>query len=385
MFTKSKVKELYKVDLGDGYTSYTKSGNESKKKDNLVLVWEEYDKDSGLMYTVADGYCDFLEEPTVPPIVPEQFFPFFPLAFNDIESDDEDDIFPPSDVHLIRHPQNEINRAREGLRQHRRANQPKYGVPKGTLDNTDKENLQNCVAHEVIEFNGLAPGAKINDLIQKFDHATIDPALYDVAPQMDDVLRAVGTQEANLGPTSGATATESSIAEGSRLSSQSSAIDDLDDMLSLLARAASQVLLRELNEETVKKIAGPGAIWPQMTNEEVVSELWLEVSAGSSGRPNAAAEVEKFNKLLPLAIQVPGLSPLWLAKQMAERLDEHVDFSEAVIDGMPSITAMNSMKTPQAADGQDQGGKGADNGPAGPPDKQAGSSAGGQPGAMPGR
>lgn len=388
LFTKAKVKELYGVDLGEEYTSYTRGGNSSKRDGGYVMVWEEYDRDSGLMYTVCDGYCDFLEEPTAPTISLEQFFPYYPLAFNDVESDDDGDIFPPSDVFLIQDAVMEVNRSREALRQHRRANAPKYGVPAGTLDDPQKEKLASAMPHEVIEFAALAPGSKINDLIQKFDHAAIDPALYDVSPLMDDILRSVGSQEANLGPTSGATATESSIAEGSRLASQSSAIDDLDDMLSLLARDGSQVMLAELNEETVKKIAGPGAVWPSMSSEEIVEETWLEVAAGSSGRPNKAQEIDNMQKLVPLLIQVPGIPPQFLARELVKRLDDRIDISEAYIDGLPSITAMNAVKSPQPEDGQDkaedQGAEGGDNGPRSA-ERSRGSGAGGQPGAMRGR
>lgn len=385
MFTPGRVRELFGVDLGKEYTAYNKGGNTASKKDSgMALVWQEYDKDSGLMYTVCDGYCDFLEEPTNTPIELEQFFPFFPLAFNDLEGDDDNDIFPPSDVHIIKHPVMEVQRARESLRQHRRANRPFYGAAKGVLDDTDKTKMSGAAAHEVVEFNGLAPGEKIADKITRFEHAAVDPALYDVGPQMEDILRAVGSQEANLGPTSGATATESSIAEGSRLASQASAIDDVDDMLSLIARASSQVMLAELNAVTVTKIAGPGAIWPQMSNEDIAAELWLEVSAGSSGRPNKAQEIDNWQKMLPMLIQTPGIAPMWLAKEMVKRLDDRADLTEAVIDGMPSITAMNSQTTPNGAQGADQGNEGTDNGPR-PEEDARGSSAGGQPGAMKGK
>ena len=383
LFSPAKVREIYGVDVKEEYTGYNKNGAVAKKGKDFCLVYEDYDKDSGLMYTVCDGYCDFLEEPAAPPVELEQFFPFFPLSFNDLE--DEDDIFPPSDISLIRHACMETNRGREGLRQHRRANQPKYAVVKGRLDDADKDTLANAVAHQVLEFNAMNPGDKIGDIVQKFEHAGIDPALYDVGPQMDDILRAVGSQEANLGPTSGATATESSIAEGSRLSSQASAIDDLDDMLSLLARAASQVMLAELNQETVNKIAGPGAVWPSMSEEEIADELWLEIAAGSSGRPNKAMELQNLQTITPMLIQVPGISPNWLAKQFITRLDDHVDLDEALLDGMPSITAMNGMQQATANAGgapEEQGGEGSSNAPK-PAANKAGSGPGGQSGAMP--
>jgi hypothetical protein len=52
--------------------------------------------------------------------------------------------------------------------------------------------------------------------------------------------------------------------------------------------------------------------------------MWLEVSAGSSGRPNKAQDIDNLNKILPVIIQVPGISPMWLAKQTVMRLDDRM-------------------------------------------------------------
>ena len=44
-------------------------------RDGLALVWEVYDRKSGLMYVVCDGHKDFLMEPTAPPVKVESFWP----------------------------------------------------------------------------------------------------------------------------------------------------------------------------------------------------------------------------------------------------------------------------------------------------------------------
>src|SRR3546814_4156931 len=97
--------------------------------------------------------------------------------------------------------------------------------------------------------------------------------------------------EANLGGAAGATATESSIAEGSRISSLESNTDDLDELLTTLARATGQLMLMELSVEKVIEIVGPGAAWPNLDREAIVSEIFLEIEAGSSGRQLGRAHV----------------------------------------------------------------------------------------------
>jgi hypothetical protein len=362
LFQPDKIKEIYDKDIKGQFTAYARTGTKKavEGEDDFVTVFEYYDKASGLMYTLADGYCDFLEEPAAPPATVEQFFPFFVISFNDIE--DEDDLFPPSDPELLRHQQMEYNRSREALRQHRIANQPNYAAPAGAFpDWSDEHKLMSAIPHEILKLNALAPGQKVDDVIQPIKKVPLDPALYDTTFVFEDIQRTVGSQEANFGGTSGDTATETSIAENSRMTSQNSEIDDVDDMLSQLARAGGQILLKEMSAETARKIAGPGAKWPELSATEITEELYLDIEAGSSGKPNKAMELANWERLLPLLLQVPGVSPTWVAKESIKRLDDRADLAEATLDGAPSIMAMNAAEKAASPNPQDQGPMGGDN------------------------
>lgn len=360
------VKEIYGVELKDGkYTAYTDGiKKDGEKSCDKVLVWEVYSKNDGQVFTIADGHDDFLREPAEPEVKLERFWPIFVLAFNEVESTD-DEIYPPSDVELLRPAQKEYNRARDGLREHRFANRPATATSKGMLSDEDKMKLETHPANAVIELNALQPNQKIDDVLQPIKNPPIDPALYEVDSVFIDVQRIGGSQEANLGGTSGSSATESSIAESSRMSSLQSNIDDLDDMMNEIARSLGQVLLRELSVETVKRIAGPGAVWPELSAQDIEDELILEVEAGSSGRPNKAAELANWERMMPFLLQLPGVNPQWLAKQAVMRLDDRLDITDAIIDGLPSITQMNAQKQvgtgDPATDPNAQGDKGANN------------------------
>lgn len=379
-----RIKEIWDVDVHAGSSIEVKqdmqddtSGrpeNPSKPKERTEIpVWEIYDKASGLMYTVADGYSDFLEEPREPSVRVEGFWPIFPLVFNAIES--EDTIFAPSDVRLVKPMQRDLNSTRQALKNHRVANQPKYAAVHGALSDEDKDALVENVPHSIIEISALQGGQKVDDVIMPFRQHGIDPNMYDSTFLLDDVMRVTGAQEANLGGTSNATATESSIAETSRISSLQSSSDDLDDFLTTVCHATAQVMLLEYDEMTVKEIAGPGAVWPQLTPQEIARDLQVEVRAGSSGRPNKAMEIANFERLAPFLIQMPGLSPEWLVRQAIKRLDDTLDLTEALAAGLPSILSMNAARPSNGAGGADspeaQGGQGGGNAPAAP---QAGNS-----------
>lgn len=382
MLTCEKIEEIYGVDVSNKGTQYVINerrepgapwaskfaGSDDGKdagKTSLRCVYEIYDKQSSLVYTVVDGYEDFLAEPASPSITVASFFPIFVLTFNDVEH--ESLLFPPSDVHLVKHMQREHNRSREGLREHRVANRPKTAAPKGLLDEEDKMKLETHPANAIIELNALAPGQKVQDVLQPFSGPGVDPNLYETSYVFDDFMRTVGTHEAVMGGMSGGTATEVSAAEGARSSASGSNIDDLDDFLSALAEAASAVLLTEMDPTTVKEVVGPGAVWPQMSADETAKEIFLQIEAGSSGRPNKMQELQNVERIVPLLLQIPGISPDWLAREVIKRMDDGLDVTDALMAGMPSITALNAMQQPNLGDPgnapEQQGGEGANNSP----------------------
>lgn len=373
-----KVQEIYGIDVGRSFHAYKTArerlpiryDDSDEADDGLACVWEIWNLDDQMVYVVCDGYPDFLQEPAAPEVWTERFWPWFTIMFNDTVH--EEKVYPPSDVRLISHQQREINRARQGLREHRVANRPKTAVAAGSLDDEDKAKLQSHPPNAVLELNGLAPGGKVEDLLQPVKLPGIDPNLYETNGAFEDILRTVGAQEANLGGTAGATATESSIAESSRASAQQSNIDDLDDVLTEIARAAGQILLSQVSQDTVMQVVGRGAVWPHLSRAEIAKEIFLEIEAGSAGRPNQAQEVANLERLMPILIQIPGLNPEFMAREILRRLDDRLNLDEAFAAGMPSIIAMNAMKglmgqgAPPGQEPGQQGPQGANNAPQAP-------------------
>ena len=382
-----EIDEIYGVDIKDDYLQYDLNGRTSSGKDHynmifqthegkssenmrdgLALCWEIYDKSAGLMYVVCDGHNDFLKEPAAPPIQLETFWPIFSITFNEIEHKNQ--LYPPSDVKLLKPMQAEYNRARQGLREHRRANRPKYVAPAGMLEDEDKAKLRNPAANALIELNALTSGQKVDDVIQPVRQTGIDPNLYEVKTIFDDVQLVVGQQEATWGQISKGTATETSIAESSRMSAIGANIDDLDSFMSEITRAAGQILLLEMSPEEVKKIVGPGAFWPELQVEDILNEIYLEIEAGSTGKPNKSAELQNIERIIPFLIQIPGIDPKFLAKELLKRLDDKMDVNEAIADNIPSIVAQNmaqggKQNVQRGGEApESQGGKGGNNAPA---------------------
>lgn len=399
-WTKAQVQEMFGVDLcqsvagtawaqGDEMPRASSEAGETAAGDGgdePVVVWQTYNRKDGLVYWMVEGYPDFLSDPAPPPILLKRFWPWFALTFNAIDAvpdRKQAGPFPPSDIEMIRFMQDEYNRARQGLRDHRIAARPKWATGRGMLSSGtgdemgDLERLTQADAHTVVELEGLAPGQKIEDVLQLIRHPGVDPNMYDVAPIFADMGRVTGMQGADMGATSGVTATEVSRAANAADSNTGSNIADMDMLLSELMREAGGVLLVEMDPETAKRIAGPGAVWPTIPSQDVFESIYLDIQAGSSGRPNAILELQKFERMAPILMQIPGIRPMWLAKEALRRMDETLDPADAVLEGLPSIMAMAQgggvapgpagPRGPNAQDGAVQGGPqasgGADNSP----------------------
>jgi hypothetical protein len=400
MLLPEQIEEIYKVDVGQNYRAWKAEGlNEPDNTDQgtlpyidvtrdaryqdmqsnvYAIVWQIYNRKDRLIYTVCDGYPDFLQEPSEPDVYTDRFWPWYPLVFNECYHSDR--IFPPSDIELLWNMQLELNRARQGLREHRQANRPKIAVAGGRLEEEDKAKLRTHPANAVIELNALQVGEKIDDLLQPFKMPPIDPALYDTNPSMEDMLRVLGQQQADTGQTDRATATETAVAQAARGSDLASTMDDMDGLLTQMAHDGGQILLMNVSQDTVNKIVGDGAVWPDMDRDTISRNVYLEVQAGSTGRPNKAQEVQNAVQLVPLLQRVPGISPEWLANELIKRMDDRLDLSDAFAEHLPSMEAMNSAG--MAANGMPAGGgPGAPNAPS--PGQPGSASDGGHPGMRP--
>src|SRR5207247_568836 len=103
------------------------------------------------------------------------------------------------------------------------------------------------IPNEVIELEGVPPEQPIEKYIVPMQFAELDPRLYDTAPLEQDFMLGGGAQQADLGPAlPNVTATVGNIAEQSRMNVSASNIDDLDGLLTRLAKAGGEMLFQVL-------------------------------------------------------------------------------------------------------------------------------------------
>lgn len=343
------AKDYTKEASSYGVSSYASTANSDETGANqskLVCLYEVFDKRTKTHFFICDGWRDYVLAPEALTPAVSGFWPIFGLTFNDVivEPGCKASPFPPSDVQLAKSPQKEWNRSREALRDQRNANAPKYLVRKGFLTDEDKEALKSAEPSSIIELAGVPPEQPLDRFVVPFQFAPIDPRMYDTIPLEQDLLTSVGMQQANIGPAQpNVTATVGTIAEQSRMNVSASNIDDLDGMLSRLARAGGEMLLQSMSREIATRIAGIGAAWPSLpeTRQDFLLEVFLRIEAASSGRPNKAVDIANFRDIAPLMLQA-GANPIGIVKEAARRMGDHIDpaeFFPLLPSGAPSPQA----------------------------------------------
>jgi hypothetical protein len=149
----------------------------------------------------------------------------------------------------------------------------------------------------------------------------------------------------------------------------------LDGFLSRLAQAGGEMLLLEMSEEVVRRIAGVGAVWPSLdeSREDYLNEVFLKIEAASSGRPNKAVDIANWRDLAPLLMQA-GANPAGIIEETAKRLDDNLDVSNLFPLTPPSGASSQGMEqSPNGSEPRQQGSKEPSKSPAAGPEVDNGS------------
>jgi hypothetical protein len=332
--------------LYDDYGPQTRADSRNQKAETAgackkVCVWHVEDKKTGMCFVLIDGVKHFIKPPYVRLPKVKRYWSIVALTYHVTEvevNDPKNDVtcYGKSTVRRVMPMQVDINSQGEELRAHRIANRPgKVGVASKFGENDRAKLAAPRSSHDCIMLQDLQPGEKVADYLQPMPTTPLDPALYDTAQSDQAMLLAGGVQSSNMGNQNpGETATGQAIAEGSRISVDDSQTQDLDYCLGIVAQMHWEMSLQEMPLELVKKKVGRGAVFPDLAKDKFATDIFVEIEAGSSGKPNAALEAAKAEKLGPLIIQAmadPRLA--FLVKIYARLLDSNIDIDEIMKAG----------------------------------------------------
>lgn len=323
----------------------TKDDAEGKKSNDsssmqFVLVYEIWSRKANTVYTKAYGSEDYARQPYQPQRLGEQWYPFFPLGFNLVDGQFQ----PISDVELLIELQDEYNANRTQLKEHREESLPVRAYRKGgDLTEGDINNLVNRKSNDWIPIEGGDPNRPLTHDIAILENPPIDQGVYDASGILRDIEMVSGAQDASRGTVNKAkTATEAEIMMMGLQSRTGERQDAIEDWIADIAKYCAEILLQEMTEAQVARIAGPDYVWPRMAKDQIFDLVNIEIRAGSTGKPNKIKERDQWLQFLPqlqgaldkiAALRTQGQPDLAeanvkLIEETLRRFDERIDIAE---------------------------------------------------------
>lgn len=290
---------------GRGYTEQRgelqpqAAGGTGSRESELLCCWEVWDQDSNRVLQVCEGEEGFCSPPWSPDWTGRRWFPFFLLAFNEIDGS----LYPVSDVELTEPLVREYNESRDDFVSDRRNALPLNIVRKGgALTEQDVQRITNRKGGDVIMVEGVG-GQPVSNDIWSGQLAQIRPENYDTSAARSDIEQLIGGGDAARGSVLKAkTATEAEILSQGLRSRSSERQDTMEDLLSEVGEYTLQMCLRKLSPAEVERIAGPGAAasWPTLSAEAIFEQVAVSVRGGSTGKPDRLQELDRWTQVMPV-------------------------------------------------------------------------------------
>lgn len=382
------------VDAKDA--DYYKAGIEGGG--SFICGYEVWDGEKNLILDVIEGLHQYAVPPDQPNVSTTRFYPFFPLAFCEVDNE--------------RHPQSlterstkladEYDRSRNAFAIHRKRVRPKLVFDATTLTVASAKKINEATTAEAVgvkRVGGKQSGdTDLSKIVVPLQYNAVDMGLYDTTPIRQDLELVWGIQEALSGITVQKTATESEIQQSGTQARNGSKRDTIEDSLGELANHVAEMSLQKLSRDEVQVLAGPEAFWFDASNiDEVEQMVVIEIKAGSSGKSMTAQRQQAWGILLPqLQIAIDKVAALRQADPLAHAdaiaallqetmviVGERQDAERYLPDPNPAWAAfMAQLKAQQAAAEAAGGQPGAEGGGGAPaPDPAVDQPAGAPPGA----
>lgn len=324
------------------------SGNGAKEND-LLSVWEVWDQDSNRVFHVVEGGEGFCRQPFTPDWTGERWYPFFALAWNEVDGS----FYPLSDIELIEPLVSEYNDARDDFVKDRKDARPFTVVRKGgSLSPDDVQNVRNRNGNDIVMVEGVGNGPLSND-IQSVTLGQINPINYDTAPARGDIEQILGGGDASRGSVLKAkTATEAEILSQGLRSRSAERTDIMEDLLSEAGTYALQICLRKMTAQEVQAVAGPDSSWPSLSWQQALQQVVIQVRGGSTGKPDRLQEQDRWTNLVPVIEKTVAQVSELRAKGQHDMANALVKLTRETLRRFDERIELDQFLPPEAQDGQ---------------------------------
>lgn len=287
---------------------------ENGKSVEFARATEMWCRSENIIKTFVDGVKRWAIEPYAPPQGSVRFYPYFNLAFYEVDGERHPQSLPEREIKL----QDEYASRRSNGAEVRERSVPIKIFNSGMMGPEQAKKLEKGQNMEMVGLQLVDPQGDVNKAVGVLASPRVDWMAYDTADVLRDMQFMSGVDEAGQNsPQAGVTATAVEKSSQSFASRTGADRDALEDMLTDLAQYTLQTALQSLTVQDVQRMAGPAAYWPGpsesidpmtgetitkpgMDYEDLADLMEVEIVAGSTGKPQARADKETWATLLPL-------------------------------------------------------------------------------------
>lgn len=271
---------------------------EDNESDNSLDVWELQDAETRRVYVFTEHFYRFLAE-YEPTAVHNGFFTLFPLQFNPVAGE----FIGISNVDLQRPLQDEINERRTHEKLYLRATLPRYLASASAFSSAgEMQKVQNLPPFAMMQTDAIEDP---NKHIFTIKAGEVNQAWFDLSkPTMELQIMGGRPTSALGGSNPNVTATQTAFSSeqlGGRVAHSQTIFQDF---MTSIGTAMAQIILQTTDELEAKYIAGPGAVLPPADRDALFAQLNLKVSSFMNSEPNQDAMLNRYEKLLQIAMML---------------------------------------------------------------------------------
>lgn len=275
----------------------TYTGRESDdERGGWLACWEIWDKQSTTVYTHIQGLKRWVRAPFAPKPAGRRFYPIFLLGFHW----QDNRRWPLVPVQMWHKLQDEYARTRSSFAEHRRRAKPARIADKDAFSPEDAKKVNNPDLNELVLVDRVDKTVPLKNQVATLDYPQVDAGLYDTSAVRADLEQVSGLTDAGRSAViKPKTATEANILASGGASRSSLKQDEVEDMIEDIACYVAELALQCMTLQDAQRYAGPGAVWPRLSLEQIHTLLDINVRAGTSGMPNTAQEQQTWTMLAP--------------------------------------------------------------------------------------
>lgn len=255
---------------------------EDKAAWDRVTIWEFYDLRANTVCVFTETGDDYLSDPQKAPY-------FFGHPYEMIVNYEVPEYFYPiGDLEMIVDPQNELNKTRSAMLNHRKKYARKYLMRESAFGPDGRaalESNEDNVAIPVVDEN-----TPLQDLVYPMPISPMSADLYnysDVIAQDINTISGVNEYARGAAPEIRRTATEAAIIQDAANARAADKLATVELVVAKLSRKLVQLGQQFLTGEQVARVVGAEGqqLWVPFTYDDIVGEFDFEVEGGST-QPN---------------------------------------------------------------------------------------------------